>query len=186
MTAVLQMSTAESASADRPTFEACYAEHRSFVFHRCLRYSLGDVAFAEEITQDVFLKLSERLPTLRDAHDLGGWLNRVTANLAISRLRRERSLLGKLRSLWIAAGNDGSESVHQAMERKQRAGHVLEALGALPPRERVVVCMKILDGASQRDIARSLDLSEGYVSKLLQRSLQRLTDAGWEVDDVEG
>ena len=46
--------------------------------------------------------------------------------------------------------------------------------------------MKLLDGASQRDIARTLEVSEGYVSKLIQRSMQRLAAAGWEVDDVEG
>jgi DNA-directed RNA polymerase specialized sigma24 family protein len=46
--------------------------------------------------------------------------------------------------------------------------------------------MKVLDGASQREIARALDVSEGYVSKLIARSVERLAAAGWEVDDVEG
>lgn len=186
MTAALHLSHAESAPADRPTLEECYAAHRAFVFHRCLRYGAGDVAFAEEVTQDVFLKLMEQLPQLRDAHDLGGWLNRVAANLAISRLRRERSLLGKLRSLWVVADRADTDTAERQIERKQIAREVLDALRTLPARERVVVCMKILDGASQREIARTLDVSEGYVSKLIQRGLQRLAAAGWEVDDVEG
>jgi RNA polymerase sigma-70 factor (ECF subfamily) len=180
------MSRAGSAIADRPTLEECYATHRAFVFHRCLRYGAGNVAFAEEVTQDVFLKLLEHLPHLRDTHDLGGWLNRVAANLAISRLRRERSLLGKLQSLWLAADRAEPETAQHLIERKQIARDVLEALNMLPPRERVIICMKVLDGASQREIARTLDVSEGYVSKLIQRSLQCLAAAGWEVDDVEG
>jgi RNA polymerase sigma-70 factor (ECF subfamily) len=186
MTAALHISHAGSAAADRPTLEECYATHRAFVFHRCLRYGAGDVAFAEEVTQDVFVKLLEHLPQLRDAHDLGGWLNRVTANLAISRLRRERSLLGKLRSLWVTADRADTETAERVIERKQIAGNVLDALRTLPARERVILCMKILDGASQREIARTLDVSEGYVSKLIQRSVQALAAAGWEVDDVEG
>jgi RNA polymerase sigma-70 factor (ECF subfamily) len=156
------------------------------VFHRCLRYGAGDVAFAEEVTQDVFLKLLEHLPHLRDTHDLGGWLHRVAANLAISRLRRERSLVGKLRALWFAADRADTETARHVIEREQTARDIREALRMLPPRERVVICMKVLDGASQREIARTLELSEGYVSKLIQRSLQRLAAAGWEVDDVEG
>jgi RNA polymerase sigma-70 factor (ECF subfamily) len=185
MTAALHMSRTDSATADRPTLEECYATHRAFVFHRCLRYGAGDVAFADEVTQEVFLKLWQHLPNLDDAHDLGAWLNRVTANLAISRLRRERSLLGKLHALWSIAGRADTETALHVVERKQLAGQVLDALRTLSPRERVIICMKVLDGASQREIARTLDVSEGYVSKLLQRSMQRLAAAGWEVDDVE-
>jgi len=186
MTTALHLPRSEAASAAGPTLEACYLAHRQIVFHRCLRYGAGDVAFAEEVTQDVFLKLLEHLPNLRDTHDLGGWLHRVAANLAISRLRRERSLLGKLQALWSVADRGDDDSALGVVERKQRADQVLDTLRVLPARERVVICMKLLDGASQREIARALDLSEGYVSKLIQRGLQRIADAGWEVDDVEG
>lgn len=184
MTVALHSRT-ESAPADPPTLEECYAEYRAFVFHRCLRYGAGDVAFADEVTQDVFFKLWQHLPHLRDTHDVGGWLNRVTANLAISRLRRERSLLGKLHAIWSTADRADTNTALRVVERKETASQVLDALRMLPPRERVAVCMKLLDGASQRDIARTLDVSEGYVSKLIQRSMQRLAAAGWEVDDVE-
>ena len=183
MTPALHMPRTEAASAARPTVEACYVAHRALVFHRALRYGAGDVAFAEEVTQDVFIKLIEHLPHLRDAHDLGGWLHRVTANVAISRLRRERSLLGKLQALWSTSDRTGESALGAAL-RKQRADEVLDALRTLPPRERVVICMKLLDGASQREIARALELSEGYVSKLLQRGLRRIADAGWEIDDA--
>ena len=186
MTVALPISHADAVASDRPTIEDCYARHHAFVFHRSLRYGAGNVAFAEEVTQDVFLKLMEHLPRLRDTHDLGGWLNRVTANLAISRMRRERSFLGKLQLLWGSAERADTDTAQHVVERKQTAHEVLEALRTLPPRERVIICMHVLDGASQREIARALELSEGYVSKLLQRSLQRLAAAGWEVDDVEG
>jgi RNA polymerase sigma-70 factor (ECF subfamily) len=43
--------------------------------------------------------------------------------------------------------------------------------------------MHVLDGLSQREIARTLDLSEGYVSKLLARAWSKLRAAGWEVDE---
>ena len=186
MTPALQMSRTEAASTARPTLEQCYLSNRAVVFHRCLRYGAGNVAFAEEVTQDVFVKLMEHLPHLRDPDDLGGWLHRVAANLAISRLRRERSLLGKLQWLWSPEERADERDALAVVERKQAADQVLTALRTLPARERVVICMKVLDGASQREIARTLDLSEGYVSKLLQRALGRLAAAGWEVGDVEG
>ncbi len=180
------VSSREAASAARPTIEACYRAHRDVIFHRCLRYGAGNVAFAEEVTHDAFVKLVEHLPSLADVEDLGGWLHRVAVNLAISRLRRERSWIGKVQALLFTSDASGHDTAIGSLERTQTAHRVLAALRELPPRERVVVCMKMLDGASQREIARALELSEGYVSKLFQRALRRLADAGWEVDDVQG
>lgn len=186
MTPALQLPRSEAASStQRSTLEACYVAHRAVVFHRCLRYGAGNVAFAEEVTQDVFVRLIEHLPHLRDADDLGGWLHRVAANLAISRLRRERSLLGKLQALWSTSPHVDESALGLAL-RKQRADRVLDTLRLLPPRERVAICMKVLDGMSQREIAHALELSEGYVSKMIQRAMRRIADAGWEIDDVEG
>jgi RNA polymerase sigma factor (sigma-70 family) len=87
--------------------------------------------------------------------------------------------------LWSTSERNDNDTALGVALRKQRADRVLETLGTLPPRERVAICMKLLDDASQRDIARALELSEGYVSKLIQRGLRRIADAGWEIDDVE-
>jgi RNA polymerase sigma-70 factor (ECF subfamily) len=66
--------------------------------------------------------------------------------------------------------------VHQ-----REAAEALAFLRSLPPNERVVLCMKVLDGCSQREIAQALSLSEGYVSKLAKRALDRARARGWEV-----
>ena len=49
-----------------------------------------------------------------------------------------------------------------------------ELLTRLPARERVVFCMRHLDGMQQREIAAALHLSEGYISKLLKRTSRRI------------
>jgi RNA polymerase sigma factor (sigma-70 family) len=135
---------------------------------------------AEDLTHDVFVKLLEHLPRLAEGDDLGGWLYRVTANLAISRLRREQSLLGRLHRLWSDEPTPSAESL---FEQQEAAADALAMLHDLPARERMVVCMKLLDGQSQREIAATLSLSEGYVSKLLARGYERIRAGGWEVGD---
>ena len=65
---------------------------------------------------------------------------------------------------------------------RERAAEALRALRELPPNERVVICMKLLDQLPQREIAATLGLSEGYVSKLVRRGLDALRSKGWEVD----
>ena len=60
----------------------------------------------------------------------------------------------------------------------------MDTLKKLPAKERVVVCMKYLDGRSQQEIAKTLGFSKGYVSKLVARALDRIRASGWEVDHV--
>jgi RNA polymerase sigma factor (sigma-70 family) len=167
-------------------FDRCYRAHRHDVYRLGLRYGAGRRAWAEDVTHDVFIKLLEHLPRLRDTTDLAGWLYRVTANTCISRLRREQSFLARLRpavSLDPDADADAKPSPETDLTAKQTTSAALAAFAALPARERVVLSMKVLDGKTQRDIASVLDMSEGYVSKLLARAWKRLRAAGWEVSD---
>lgn len=169
----------ELAPADKLQLEAAYDAYRERVFQWALRYAAGSEAWAEDLTHDVFLKLSGRLARLDAREDLAGWLYRVTANLAVSRLRRERSFLGLVQRLWASAR--GHEEEHATAHVASHAA--LRMLSELPDRERVVLCMKLLDGLTGREIARALSLSEGYVSKLLDRAREKVRRAGWEWRD---
>ncbi|MEZ4447484.1 MAG: sigma-70 family RNA polymerase sigma factor [Polyangiaceae bacterium] len=169
-------------AALRRVFDRCYREHRDRIFQLCLRFGAGRRDWAEDVTHDVFVKLYERLADLADHEDLGGWLYRVAANHSISRLRREQGWLGKLKQLIVAKSAAPTDEV---VAGKQRAARALATLDQLPPKERVVICMKILDGKSQREIAETLEMSEGYVSKLVTRALARIRDDGWEGGDDE-
>jgi RNA polymerase sigma-70 factor (ECF subfamily) len=162
-------------------FDDVYRAERDRVYGWALRYSGGRGAWAEDVTHDVFLQLHKNLSRL-DRADLGGWLYRVTANRALSRLRHEASWVGRLGRLLTFQG--GPLRPDEALERQDDAAAALRLLNTLPPKERMVLSMQVLDGHSQRDIARMLEMSEGYVSKLLTRAWAKIRAAGWEVDDA--
>lgn len=160
------------------TFEACYARHRATVYRLCLRYGGGRATWAEDVTHDVFVKLLEHLPRLTAHDDVGGWLYRVATNLCLNRLRGERSFVRTMGQL--LAGPEPHEPGSDVLfEQKEEARVAMQTLQSLPPREQVVLCMKLLDGKSQKDISTTLSLSEGYVSKLLTRAWIRVRAAGW-------
>lgn len=140
-----------------------------------MRYAGGNRAFAEDLTQDVFLGLVDVLKTT-EIKDPAGWLYRSTANLAISRLRREGSFRSRFARLFTF-----EEAVTPEPEQKDEARRAMAVLGTLPDRQRVALSMKVLDGKSQREIADVLGLSEGYVSKLIDRAWTAVRAAGWEV-----
>lgn len=166
----------------RLAFEASFKAHRNQVYRLGLRYGGGRASWAEDLTQDVFMKLLEELPGLTGHQDLGGWIYRVTTNAALSRLRRERSFIGRVEQLWLD-DEVSEEGADTRLELSETAREAQAALDRLPPKERVVVAMKVLDGKSQREIATTLGYSEGYVSKLLTRAWQQLRQWGWEVTD---
>jgi RNA polymerase sigma-70 factor (ECF subfamily) len=175
------MLTAVATTAAQQTpvsFEACYAAHRHRVYRWALRFGLGSASWAEDLTHDVFVRLMENLDTL-DTDDLGAWLYTVTANLAFSRIRREQSALAKLVRFFSSPPSPPPPD--EALERDEDARAALDALRLLPARERVIMSMKYLEGRSQQEIAQSLSLSKGYVSKIVDRATQRLRTRGWEV-----
>jgi len=184
MLAVMPTFDHPSPAAERRTPEALVEAHRGRIFRLGLRLGGGDVAFAEDLAQDVLLKLLEALPRLTDLDDVGAWLYRVTMNAAISRLRRERSVLGRVLRALRTEPRPAPPGPEALVEQREEAAAALATLRTLPARERVVLCMKLLDGRSQQEIAELLALSEGYVSKLLGRAWDRIRAAGWEMGDA--
>lgn len=170
------------ADAGPATFDEVYRRYRARVVAWALRYCAGRGDLAEDVAHDAFLKLHRQLPRLAEVGDVQAWLYRVTANEALSRLRRERSLGARLWLLFSGVPTLADGPEHD-FERRQEALLAQRALKALPDKERVVICMWALDGLKQRDIAKALELSEGYVSKLLARGQERLRARGWEVSD---
>jgi RNA polymerase sigma-70 factor, ECF subfamily len=57
----------------------------------------------------------------------------------------------------------------------------MEVLSTLPSKEQVAFCMYYLDGKEQEEIGQFLGHSKGYICKLIQRAVETLEKAGWEV-----
>ncbi len=165
-----------------------YARHRNMVFRQCLLLGGGNRDWAEDVTHDVFVRLLEQLTTLEDPHDLGGWIRRVTMNTCMTRLRRDGSIWSRVRAALLGQARASAALSPETPERQVQVAQQLEGaweqLSRLPGKERVVFCMRHLDGMKQREIAAALDLSEGYVSKLLARGRSRMQARGWEVSDA--
>jgi RNA polymerase sigma factor (sigma-70 family) len=163
-------------------FEELYQQYAGQVFAWASRYAHGRSGWAEDVTHDVFVRAWEHRDQLRD-EDVKGWLFRVTQNRAFTLLRRESSMAHRLRqALHFAWQPDAPATPEDSLQQSRTVRAASAALQRLPGQERVVLCLKILDGLSQREIAEVLSLSEGYVSKLVARATTRLTAEGWKVE----
>ncbi|XXX79062.1 sigma-70 family RNA polymerase sigma factor [Sorangium sp. So ce134] len=174
--------TARPSGAAALEIEALYRRHHRLVYRLALRYGHGNVAWAEDVTQDVFLDLMKALATLSDRDNLEGWLYRATSNRCLNRLRRDRFLaLAPIRWLLGQDQADLRPALEEVTIARDDLRRALEALAKLPPKEQVAFSMFYLDGKEQEEIGSVLGHSKGYVCKLIQRAVARLRDAGWEV-----
>lgn len=161
--------------------EALYVQHREFVYRLALRYGGGSHAWAEDVTQEVFLRLFDALAQLEDDRAMEPWFYRVTTNRCLNRLRSER-LRNSAPVRWLLGRrNEDGRSPERVAAARQGLEQASAVLASLPPKERVAFSMHVLDGKKQIEIAEVLGHSKGYVSKLIARAEERVRAAGWEV-----
>src|SRR5215471_12217489 len=125
--------TVEPAEGRATTFEACYARHRDEVYRLCLRYASGRASFAEDATQEVFLRLFKNFSKIDQAQPVAAWLYTVATHVCISHIRRDRSMLGWLSRL-VHRESDDAPSPAQLYEHHELAAAVMRAIDELPAR----------------------------------------------------
>ncbi|MDC3989222.1 RNA polymerase sigma factor [Polyangium jinanense] len=173
-----------SPSELRAAIAAAYERHRGLVYRLALRYGSARRAWAEDVTQEVFLQLVRHAGVLDDLDALEGWLYRTTTRRCLNKLRKERLLA------WVTMDFLRGESREEpSMDGDALAGardelrHAFRALSTLPAKERVAFAMHVIDGLTLEEIGAVLGHTKGYVSKLVMRAQARLTEDGWEVGD---
>ena len=151
-------------------FEALYRRHVGRVHALCLRLA-GDRHAAEDLTQDVFVRAWQRLPSFRGEAAFGTWLYRLALNVAVSALRAGR--VGSRETL-----SDAPE----ALERPRPAagpevGIDLErAIAALPAGARAVFVMHDVAGLRHEEIAGQLGIAVGTARAHLHHARARLRE----------
>lgn len=151
---------------DMAAFEEIYRLASSFVYSVAFRITRSH-ADAEEITQEVFIKMHEALPRFEFRSSCKTWLYRIAANAAISRCRkgaRESSLAGKYREhLEVAAQQ--SPAAEDINEKTVGA-----LLSALDDGQRACVVLREMEGLSYEEIAEILHIPLNTVRSRLHRA----------------
>jgi RNA polymerase sigma-70 factor, ECF subfamily len=129
---------------------------------------LGNWGDAEDVAQEVFLRLHRH--GIRFANDgaAGAWLYRVTVNLCLDRARSQRPL----QEMFELPSHERSAEASVLLEEKKRL--LMAALGMLPVKERAAVVLREIEGLSTAEVAGVLGSSEVTVRSQISRALVRL------------
>jgi RNA polymerase sigma-70 factor (ECF subfamily) len=173
---------ARSLRGDVAAYGELVARYRALVAGVAYRVS-GDPVLAEDIAQETFIRVWDRLSTYRPEGNLKGWLCRIASNLTVDALRR-RKPTADIADISVAAS--GTEPELAILEDEQ-AEAVRRALMRLPLRSRTVLVLREYEGLSYQEIADVLDIPLGTVKSRLNDARRRLRDelAGYLGEQVE-
>ena len=165
---------------DRRRFEMLFHRHNKGVLGHVRRY-VKDPARAEELTQDVFVRVYTTKSYTPDTR-FRAWLFRVATNVCLNELRRPEHRQ-RLESLDTGAeGAPGSREAlphpapdpEGALAGAQLAGRIHDALDALPENQRAAFLMARQDALSHEEIAHALSTSVSAVKSLIHRAVSSL------------
>ncbi|HEU0139949.1 MAG TPA: RNA polymerase sigma factor [Bryobacteraceae bacterium] len=155
----------------REALELLLARYQRKVFR--LAYSiLGEEAAAEEMAQDIFVKIWKVLPAYRGEASLSTWIYAITRNSCLTRRRQMRRHLTS--SLDEAEVKAAVEHGGQAAPERARTLDCAALLAELPPPYRRALALFYLENKSYDEVSAMLDLPAGTVKTYLHRARKQL------------
>jgi RNA polymerase sigma-70 factor, ECF subfamily len=178
-----------AAGGDPSAFQALVERHRSMVYRVAYQFA-GNHHDAEDIAQEVFIKVYRSLDRFRQDSQVTSWMYRIVMNACIDHRRRQRPAIAapfgeeaEQRMLNTPEDTPGPEDRAYAGE----LGQVLESeIGRLPNGQRIVFVMRHHQGMKLCEIAEALGLAEGTVKRQLHAAVHRLRQALTQANVIAG
>ena len=163
-------------AGDQRAFESLYRTGSGRVYAVCLRMT-GDRERAAELTQDVFVRVWERLDGFRGDSAFESWLHRIAVNVVLESERSTRRRIARVEP------TDDLAEVEGAQMPTRREGHELDrmdleaAIAALPPATRRVFILHDIEGFRHEEISRMTGTAQGTLRAQLFRARRMLMEA---------
>ena len=142
---------------------------------------IGDFHHAEEITQDTFLQVYKKLPTLKNPNQFAGWLYVIANRLCLNWMRKKKPAMQSLEGT-SAAETERFSYTHYVSEQREieasehRSEIVRKLLTRLPESERTVMTLYYLGEMPAKEIGKFLGVSVKTVHSRLHRARKRLQE----------
>jgi RNA polymerase sigma factor (sigma-70 family) len=137
-----------------------------------VRYRVGDLHLAEDITAQVFERALARLASVREPDRVRAWLFTIARNAIVDERRRRRpaaelEAADLVEHLWV-------DSPEQEAEQREEWRRLVAYIGGLSDRERELLGLKFAAGLTNREVGQVLNLSEDNVAQIAHRAIAKL------------
>jgi RNA polymerase sigma-70 factor (ECF subfamily) len=159
-------------NGDRAAFEQIYRDNVGRVYAICLRI-LANSTHAQELTQDVFVRVWEMIGTFRGESAFSSWLYRLTVNLVLVDLRAKKRRAARVMTTDDLSSYDKDNN----MASPGSTIDLEHAIASLPEQARAVFVLHDIEGYLHHEIAALLNIAEGTSKAQLHRSRKLLREA---------
>ena len=161
------------------TFEELVREHRGRIYGICYRY-VGNPADAEDLAQDVLLKVYRGLPTFRGDASLSTWIYRIAVNTCLNWISSRKGRTDELPKDLL---DKGLSPVERLFEREVKE-LVQAAIRKLPDRQRMTRVLRVYEELTHKEIAEVMSCPVGtakanffFALKNLRKYLDKAVDS---------
>jgi len=162
-----------SAAGDQEAFRQLVIRHHRLVINVAYR-ALGELSLAEDVAQEVFLKVYKALPGYRHEKPFKHWLHRVAANAVTDALRRRRPMVS-LDGMEQPPASRESDPMDVATRHDLQKA-VRQAIASLPSHYRDAIALQAFGELSYGEIAKTLDIPLGTVMSRLNAAKRLLRE----------
>lgn len=163
-----------AAQGDEQAFRELYQMTARRVYGTALRIT-GNQPDAEEVTQDVFMKIHHQLKTFKTGTSFMAWVYRITVNTAINAYHKRKRRTVREDDFEIVIGKTaGSSAVTALIEQEHHEKQVQKLLGMLNPDQRACLVLREIEGLDYKEIATALKININTVRTRLKRAREVL------------
>jgi len=171
---------------DQYAFRMLYTSYKLKIINYCYRYC-ADREVAEELAQEVFLRVYNAAPKYKPQAKFSTWIFRIATNICLNERRSQKykkntesldrpantPAEGRPRELKAPMPLDSAERI----EFKEKEDLIRQSILTLPKKQRAAVLLRVYYDFSYREISRQLNTSEGDVKVLIHRGRRHLKKA---------
>ena len=159
---------------DRDAFQCLFEAYKDKVFSIAVYSSDGDRTVAEDVTQQIFLKLFTAIRQFRGDSEFTTWLYRLVVNACLDERRRRKRLL-PWDTTTVAMKNPSEKKPQERQYARLEVSEAVQAaIGELKPKFRLPILLKYIEGLSYEEIASVMGCSKGTVASRLNRGHSQL------------
>lgn len=164
----------KASAGDLDSFERIYEASSNYVYNIAFRMT-NNREEAEEITQDVFLKIYNNLKDFQFRSNIKTWIYRITVNLAINACKKSSRHIKKRADYdEDILYKPTSEVLKARLDKEENEMLVKRLLGLLNPDQRTAVVLRDIEGLSYKEIADTLRININTVRSRLKRARETL------------
>ncbi|GGZ41031.1 RNA polymerase sigma factor [Echinicola pacifica] len=157
---------------DEKSFQLLYHDYSPKVYNTALSYTKSKEA-AEEVCQDVFMKIYKNARQFKGESSLSTWIYRITVNTALNHLKKNKRF-SFFRTELKEKDKIDFEHPGVRLENKDLSKFLFKAMDTLPEKQKTAFILSFIEELPRQEVADIMDLSLKAVESLLQRAKKNM------------